>query len=70
MSVCNRFGDTLSPYDLSARKEMERIAGQQPRTAPRGSPYDLGYAARLDRHLKSQPKASPVRNQYDTSRIR
>lgn len=70
MSVCNKFGDTLSPYDLSARKELERMAGQQPKVPPRCSPYDLSHAARLDRWLKSQPITSPVRNQYGTSRIR
>jgi hypothetical protein len=56
MQVSNKFGDTLGPYDLSARKELERRARQEPKVPPEGSLYDLDYVNRVQRHVSGEPR--------------
>jgi hypothetical protein len=54
MQVSNKFGDTLGPYDLSARKELERRARQEPKVPPQGSPYDLNHVAHVHKHFSGK----------------
>lgn len=53
----DKFGQPVSPYDLSRHRELEREAARRKAaTPPKGSPYDLGHAARVNRHFNGKPR--------------